>query len=67
MNFVHYDKETQEVLISLPPSAMSHALALKDDLAAEFAFEPPGAKTLDAMNAYARDWLEARGVASGGV
>ena len=65
MNLISYDKTTGQVQISLPDKAIHLANLLRDDLEAEFAFEPMVDKVVAAMNNFAAQWLNDRGIEVG--
>jgi hypothetical protein len=62
MKIISYDSSLHTISINLYGSAQVHANALRQDLEAEFAFEGVNERSVQAMNAYALDWLDGRGV-----
>ena len=62
MSMISYDKTSTEVRITLPEQAEHLSNLLRDDLAAEFAFESMGDRIVAQMNDYARKWLADRGI-----
>lgn len=65
MTYIIYDKSKGTVDVQLPTEAQHLIGLVRDDLSAEFAFEPMVDKVILAMNQYVADWLYARGLGSG--
>ena len=62
MMYADFNKETNEIVINLPPGLESFVKELNKDVISEFSYEPVNRETLIKIDIFIKEWFLRRGV-----